>query len=875
MAPHKQLTPAMQQFWDLKNQYPGCILLVRMGDFYETFYEDAVICARELDIVLTTRSKDPEGNPIALAGVPYHAAETYIPRLVRRGYRVAICEQVEDPKKAKGVVKRDVVRVVTPGCAIDPMIIDAPESRYLMAILPDRKGESFGIACLEISTGEFFVRMVPKGEGRMGIASLIESSRPAECLLPERIDPAITGLIDSLGVVITERSPAEFDPGDGNSLLCRQFGVTSLEGFGLREMPLAVGAAGAAFSYATLTQKTALPHLSEIRVMQPSEGMILDAVTQRNLEITRTERGERSRSTLLGTLDLTKSPMGRRRLSTEITAPLTSIPAINDRLDLVEWFIHHPLIRSEIEERLSECGDIERIAGRIAYGNASPRDLLALAGSLGYLLQIRSCLPGDLPPLLDKLSGDIGSFGELIDQITTAITDDPPILVRNGGVIRDGYDPILDELRGTAGSGREWILSLQQSERERTGIKSLKIAYNQVFGYYIEVTRPNLAKVPTEYERKQTTATGERFTLPELREYERTIATADERALLREGELYTSLIEELRPMVPAFQKAARATGMIDLLLSFALVAEKQGYTRPGLTGGGSIRIRGGRHPVVEATVAGGYVPNDTDLDTAGDQILILTGANMAGKSTYMRSVALICIMAQTGSFVPADSAEIGVIDRIFTRVGASDDLAGGQSTFMVEMVELASILRNATERSLVLLDEIGRGTSTVDGYSIARSVLEYLHGKRSSGPKTLFATHFHRLVEVEGELKRVRNYHFAVRETKKEIAFLRKLIPGATDRSYGIHVARLAGVPEKVLIRAESILKEVLEEEERGGTDGRRRPRYTQLLLSDLSREEPPESPVIAELREIDIDRVSPIEALNILSDLKNKLVVR
>ncbi|MBR1368183.1 DNA mismatch repair protein MutS [Methanocalculus chunghsingensis] len=871
MASHTQLTPAMKQFWDMKNQYPDCILLVRMGDFYETFYEDAVTCARELDIVLTTRSKDPEGNPIALAGVPYHAAETYIPRLVRKGYRVAICEQVEDPKKAKGVVKRDVVRVVTPGCAIDPMIIDAPESRYLMAILPDRKNESFGIACLELSTGEFFVRMIQKGEGRMGIASLIEASRPAECLIPERTDPAVTSLIASLGVVITERSPAEFDPADSDTILCRQFGVASLEGFGLREMPLAVGAAGAAFSYATRTQKTALPHLSEIRVMQPSEGMILDAVTQRNLEITRTERGEKSRSTLLGTLDLTKSPMGRRRLSMEITAPLTSISAINERLDLVEWFIHHPLIRSDIEDLLSECSDIERIAGRIAYGNASPRDLLSLAGSLSSLVRIRTCLSGEVPPLMDKLSRDIGQFGDIIALIESAIADDPPLLIRNGGVIREGYDPTLDELRKTAGSGREWILTLQQSERERTGIKSLKIAYNQVFGYYIEVTKPNLTKVPPEYERKQTTATGERFTLPELREYERTIATADERALLREAELYIHLIEELRPMVPAFQKAARATGMIDLLLSFALVAERQGYTRPGLTGGGSIRIRGGRHPVVESTVTGGYVPNDTDLDTVGDQILILTGANMAGKSTYMRSVALICIMAQTGSFVPADAAEIGVIDRIFTRVGASDDLAGGQSTFMVEMVELASILRNATERSLILLDEIGRGTSTVDGYSIARSVLEYLHGKRPSGPKTLFATHFHRLVEVEGELSRVRNYHFAVRETEKEITFLRKLIPGATDRSYGIHVARIAGVPEKVLIRADSILKEVLEEEERGGTEGRRRPRYTQLLISDLSQEKPPESPVLAELRQIDIDRLSPIEALNILSDLKKR----
>ncbi len=865
------LTPAMQQVEDMKNQYPGCILFMRMGDFYETFYEDAEICARELGIVLTSRSTDPSGKPIPLAGIPYHAAEAYIPRLVRRGYRVAVCEQIEDPKKAKGVVKRDVVCVHTPGCAVDPSIVDAPDSRYLMALLPDRKAESFGVAILEITTGEFSVREISKREGTEGIASVIESQRPAECLIPERTDPEILRLLESYFVLITERHPGEFDPTDANSLLCRHFGVATLEGFGIVEMPLAVGAAGAALSYAIATQKNTLPHLSEIRLMHASDRMILDAVTQRNLEITRTIGGERSKATLISTLDSTKTPMGRRALSSEITAPLTSKQAINDRLDLVAWLLDSPLTRTDILESLSGCGDIERISGRIAIGNASPRDLISLASSLAAVRGITGSLEGEVPPLMEELAGEIGSFDPTIALIRSAIADDPPLLVRNGGVIRIGYDPDLDALRDTAGSGRDWILSLQQSERERTGIKSLKIAYNQVFGYYIEVTKPNLSRVPPEYERKQTTASGERFTLPALREYERTIATADERALAREAELYLDLIGKLRPLVPAFQAAARAVGMIDLLLSFADTAARRGYVRPLLTDSSSIVIRGGRHPVVEESVQSGFVPNDTEMDSEGDQILILTGANMAGKSTYMRSVALICIMAQSGSFVPADFAEIGLLDRIFTRVGASDDLAGGQSTFMVEMVELAYILRHVTDRSLVILDEIGRGTSTVDGYSIARSVLEFLHGRRSSGPKTLFATHFHRLVEVESELKRVRNYHFAVRETDDEITFLRKLIPGATDRSYGIHVARLAGVPEKVLTRARTILRETLAEEERGEVPGKRKPRYTQLLLMDSGSVEKQNHPVLSELSSLDIDTMSPIEALNTLAELKKK----
>ena len=818
MVPQKKLTPAMEQVRMFKEQYPDCILFMRMGDFYETFWEDAEICARELDIVQTSRSKDPDGNPIPLAGIPYHALDLYLPRMIRKGYKIAICEQIEDPKTAKGCVKRDVIRVVTPGTAIDSGIVDTSAAHYLMAVAADTKGRA-GLAFLDITTGEFFVEDIPLEESNASLATEIERYTPAEILVPQQIPANLLTFLAGCGLVITPGRAGLFD--DGEQALCTAFGVASLDGYDCADSPLCISAAAAALRYAKETQKTALPHISGFFRRHSGDAMVLDAITLRNLEILSPLRGDRNDTTLFGFLNRTKTPMGSRTLRSTVTVPLLDAAAINRRLDAVEFFTNRPVLCKTLDGVLAKVADIERIAGRIAYGNASPRDLLSLAASLSILPEIEKEI-GKTSGLLAEQLARIPDFSGVAGLITSAIIEDPPAVYRNGGVIRAGYNADLDELRTVVATGRDWIAELQQSERDRTGIKSLKIAYNNVFGYYIEVTKANISKVPPEYERKQTTVNGERFTLPALREREALMAQADDRILALEVALYESLLATLRDHVP------------------------------------------------EDSVPGGYVPNDTEMNASGDQILILTGANMAGKSTYMRSVALICIMAQIGSFVPARYARIGMVDRIFTRVGASDDLAGGQSTFMVEMLELANILNNATDRSLILLDEIGRGTSTVDGYAIARAVLEFLHGKGASGPRTLFATHFHQLIGMEQEFRRMKNYHFAVKEDQHDITFLRKLIPGATDRSYGIHVARIAGVPKKVLTRAEAILNQALRED--AGSGGRKY--YTQMLLVDTTAEPltPEVSAVEERVREANINEMTPMQALMFINELKSML---
>ena len=866
MVPQKKLTPAMEQVRMFKEQYPDCILFMRMGDFYETFWEDAEICARELDIVQTSRSKDPDGNPIPLAGIPYHALDLYLPRMIRKGYKIAICEQIEDPKTAKGCVKRDVIRVVTPGTAIDSGIVDTSAAHYLMAVAADTKGRA-GLAFLDITTGEFFVEDIPLEENNASLATEIERYTPAEILVPQQIPANLLTFLAGCGRVITPGRAGLFD--DGEQALCTAFGVASLDGYDCADSPLCISAAAAALRYAKETQKTALPHISGFFRRHSGDAMVLDAITLRNLEILSPLRGDRNDTTLFGFLNRTKTPMGSRTLRSTVTVPLLDAAAINRRLDAVEFFTNRPVLCKTLDGVLAKVADIERIAGRIAYGNASPRDLLSLAASLSILPEIEKEI-GDPSGLLAEQLARIPDFSGVAGLITSAIIEDPPAVYRNGGVIRTGYNADLDELRTVVATGRDWIAELQQSERDRTGIKSLKIAYNNVFGYYIEVTKANISKVPPEYERKQTTVNGERFTLPALREREALMAQADDRILALEVALYESLLATLRDHVPELKEAAEGIGMIDMLVSFAELASANRYVRPEFSAGADLLIRDGRHPIVEDSVPGGYVPNDTEMNASGDQILILTGANMAGKSTYMRSVALICIMAQIGSFVPARYARIGMVDRIFTRVGASDDLAGGQSTFMVEMLELANILNNATDRSLILLDEIGRGTSTVDGYAIARAVLEFLHGKGASGPRTLFATHFHQLIGMEQEFRRMKNYHFAVKEDQHDITFLRKLIPGATDRSYGIHVARIAGVPKKVLTRAEAILNQALRED--AGSGGRRY--YTQMLLVDTTAEPltPEVSAVEERVREANINEMTPMQALMFINELKSML---
>jgi len=844
-----------------------------MGDFYETFCEDAEICAREMEITLTSRGRKPDGQDIPLAGIPYHALDGYLSRMISRGYKVAICEQVEDPKKAKGIVKRDVVRVVTPGTVIDAALLSGEGARYLMAATLNQKKSVLGLAFLDISTGDFQVSEIPFDEHGEALRSDIARFRPSECIIPADLD-TLAGVVSRFVPLVSRQDMSIFDLDAAKSLLCRQFEIPDLTAHPCIHMPQALVAAGAALAYAQKTQFDPLSHIRSLSANQQSEYLILDAVTLRNLEIVSNIRDRSEEDTLISTLDLTLTPMGKRLIRRWVTAPLRSVPEIDRRLDVVEYAVTNSILRQDVRSLLHRFADMERIAGRISYGNASPRDLVTLCTAADAAGNVRSRLfDVDLPHALQEASCGIADLSEIASLIQRALVDEPPALVRKGGVIRDGYNEELDRLRLISRDGRQWIADLEQQEKERTGIKSLKIRYNAVFGYFIEITKANLSLVPVDYERRQTTANGERFTIPVLREVESQIATADERLLSLEEELYTDLLARVRSHVSALQQTGHAIGSIDVYLALAEAALKYRYVRPQLVDEPTLLVREGRHPVVEASIAGGFVPNDAEMSASGEQILIITGANMAGKSTYMRSVALIVIMAQMGSFVPATYAKIGLVDRIFTRVGAFDDLASGQSTFMVEMLELATILNCATEKSLVILDEIGRGTSTLDGYCIARAVLEYLHGKKSKGARTLFATHFHELVGVEEDLKRVKNCHFAVKETDNDVVFLRKLIPGATDRSYGIHVAQLAGVPDPVIRQAGDLMKKIIRGEETPGGGVRR---YTQMILVDApSAVHAPVSHALALLRDelavIDVNSLTPLQALTLLSDLRKK----
>jgi DNA mismatch repair protein MutS len=869
-----RLTPVMRQYWEIKEKYPDTVLFFRIGDFYETFESDAELISRELEIVLTSRSKSGD-NRIPLAGVPYHAADGYIAKLVGKGYKVAIVDQVGDTKNSKGIVKRELVRVITPGTVIDSAMLSSSASSSLLALCPDLKNNLWGMALLDISTGEFFVAIADHDSGFQNILSEIARYRPAECILPSPAPDELKERIRDRGVVVTIYKDEEFSEPRARRTLLEHYHVASLAGYGCDGSPAAIGAAGAALAYAKETQNSPLTHISSLSLRSFAQGLTLDAITLRNLEVKESIRLETKGATLLSCLDLTKTPMGSRMLTRTLSRPFTDIDEITKRLDAIDFLIACTPERLALRTLLTLCADIERIAARIAYGNAGPRDLIALADSLSALPKIRStvqdCRTVAIPQHIIDALQDLYDLPDNIDLIRRALVDEPPAIARNGGVIRLGYSKELDEIKGVLYSGKGWIVELQQKEREQTGIKSLKIGYNRIFGYYIDITKPNIPLVPPHYQRRQTTATGERYTLPELQEKETLITHADERVLALERELYTGLVDVLRIAIPDLQAIARGIAVLDVSAALAEIAQTRDYVRPQLNTSDAIIIRDGRHPVVERGVFGNFVPNDTELASSGTQVMIITGANMAGKSTYMRAVALICIMAQAGSFVPARHAIIGILDRIFTRVGAFDDLASGQSTFFVEMLELANILNNVTSKSLVILDEIGRGTSTVDGCSIAKAVLEYLHGRSGAGPKTLFATHFHELVEVEGDLKRVKNYHFAVKETKNDVVFLRKLIPGATDKSYGIHVARLAGIPKKVTERAESILTETMNRDVPSGT---RPQRYTQILLFDNDSTTPTaaQHPALDELACINPDEMTPLQALAKIAELRRML---
>ncbi len=870
-----RLTPAMAQYAAIRARYPGTILFFHIGDFYETFGEDAVTVSRELDLVLTSRGRDGEGQKIPLAGVPYHAAEGYISRLVNRGYRVAVCDQVGDTKPGRGLVEREVVRVITPGTVTGESLLDTPQARYLMALVTDNESRMLGLAFLDVSTGEFFAISASVAE----LPGAIARSRPSECVVPQDLPDRITGLLRESGVVVTPLEDDAFEFSGARALLSQQLGTGPGGGCGCTVSPVLVRAAGAALAYAVKTQMAPLGHIRELTVRNPADCMLLDACTLRNLEIIAPVRQNGRDTSLRAALDETRTPMGSRMLSRMLTEPLRNQETIAARLDAVGYLSTHSLETAELGLLLKKCADIERIAGRIASGTLGPREALALGRSLDALPAIRTALadiPSGTESLLTRILEGIVPRPDIVALIGRAISDDPPALARNGGMIKPGYDAALDRLREITGKGKEWIGAFQTRERERTGIRSLKVGYNSVFGYYIEVTKPNLGLVPAEYERKQTTSTGERFMTEPLRAMEAEIATADERIRALEAELYTSFVRDLRGAVPDLQNSSKAVGELDVYTGFAGIAGRYNYTRPVVTQSARIRIREGRHPVVERHMTGRFVPNDACLDTGGDQILILTGANMAGKSTFMRAVALITLMAQVGSFVPAAHAEIGIVDRIFTRVGAFDDLASGQSTFMVEMTELAMILTKATDQSLVVLDEIGRGTSTLDGGAIARAVLEHLHGAGRTGPRTLFATHFHDIVDLAVTHPRMKNFHFAVEDNGKELIFLRKIVPGATDRSYGIHVAALAGVPPKVTERAAEILAGMMKKRP-GDRNGKR---YTQAVL--FGGEKPPltgyrpfsdeETRVLLEIRNAAPDSMTPLEALTLLVDLQKRL---
>ena len=871
-----KVTPAMQQFYDAKQQYPDCIIFFRMGDFYETFCEDAQVCARELDITLTSRGRMPDGQEIPLAGVPYHAVDTYLSRMIGKGYKVAICEQVEDPRKAKGVVKRAVVRVVTPGTVIDASLLSTEQARYLMSVYPDLKKKQVGLAFIDISTGDLQYTEISTKDIYDGIRAETARYHPAECIIPEGAGEELKGFLHLVVPLVSTQDPELFTLASAEKVLCQQLDISSPEDLPCAGYPYGTVAAGAALAYAQKTQFDALSHIRSVHRTDAASHLVLDAVTLRNLEILHNIRDRTEEGTLVAAIDMTLTPMGRRLVRRRIAAPLLDPGEINRRLDAVSFFTGRSGVRHDTRTCIHRFPDLERIAGRISYGNASPRDLVTLASSAQAVKALKKILSDepdehDIPQELSAAISGIKDITSLADLITRAIVEDPPAIIRKGGVIRDGFHEELDKLRTISKNGKQWILDLELQEKERTGIKSLKIKYNAIFGYFIEVTKANLSSVPGDYERRQTTANGERYTIPALREMESQIATADERLLGLEEEIFREILDKASQEVPSIQEIAHAVGKIDLYAGLAETALKNRYVRPELADTPSLLVREGRHPVVEISLKGGFVPNDAELSAGEDQVLIITGANMAGKSTYMRSVALIIILAQMGSFVPATYARVGIVDRIFTRVGAFDDLASGQSTFMVEMMELATILNHATDKSLVILDEIGRGTSTLDGYCIAKAVLEHLHGKKSKGPRCLFATHFHEIVGIEADLKRVRNCHFAVKETDKDVIFLRKLVPGATDRSYGIHVARLAGVPLPVITRSEELMRRIMSGEDQAGGGVKR---YTQMILLDSGagqEQDPGPDPLREELNLLKVNEITPIEALGILASLQEK----
>jgi DNA mismatch repair protein MutS len=860
------MTPMLKQYFDVKKQYPGCVLFFRVGDFFETYGEDAETASRELEIVKTSRDNGRE-DPVSMAGVPFHAVEGYLRRLVQKGYKVALCDQVEDPRLAKGLVKREVVRVLTAGTVLDPQMLDSSKNNYLMSLASGKNG--WGMALADVSTGEFLTSRLPI-EGHAAVLEEVQNWKPSEIILDIEtcLHERLLEGIRALNLPLT-RLEEVMGQAEASGILKDYFGLAMLDGVGLSESPEAVKAAAAVIRYLKDTQKTSVLPLQVPRTFSSGDCLILDYTTSRNLELTETMVGGRREGSLLWVMDRTTTPMGARLLRRWMERPLVDMESITARQDAVEDAVSGYSACGRLRKIFSGMADLERVTSRIVLGTANARDLLALRNSLGLLPGIAEALSSmaGCARLKELLEG-MDLLEDVRSAIEKTIAEDPPLGLRDGGLIRPGYDPGLDELKEVRSSGREWIARMEETERERTGIRSLKVGFNNVFGYYIEVTRSNLSLVPQDYIRKQTIAGGERFISPELKEYEARILGADEKIKALEYEIFLRVREETGRQAARIQKLAGILAELDVLSSFADLAVERNYSRPEMTRDGVLVIRNGRHPVVEVVLGGSFVPNDLRIDSDLERFLIITGPNMAGKSTYLRQTALMVIMAQMGSFIPAEAAQVGVVDRVFTRVGATDDLHLGKSTFMVEMAETANILNNATVNSLVILDEIGRGTSTFDGMSLAWAVAEHLSQRVRA--KTLFATHFHEMTRMENDLPGIRNYRVEVRENGKSITFLHRIVPGGADRSYGIYVARLAGIPPPVLNRAHEILEE-LERKEREPA-GRIPPRERPAPGVQLGFFEPQPHPLLEEIKKVSLERMTPLEAMVLIDRWKKGL---
>ena len=862
-------TPLMDQYLAIKAKHKNAILFYRMGDFYEMFYDDAKIASEVLGITLTSRAHGKSAK-VPLAGFPYHALDNYLTKMIKAGYRVAICEQVEDPKKAKTIVKRDVIEIVTPGTTFYDELLESKRNNYLAAVFV--KKEICAVAAIDITTGEFFVSEFPKENLREQVLSL----QPAEILTAETQLAYISNEIKSdLNSFITTREDWIFSRDYGYEILIEHFQTASLKGFGCEDLDAGIVAAGAVLNYLKENQKNKLKHITQLRRRYDSDYMTIDPTTQRNLELMQTLSQRDNRGVLITVLDQTRTAMGGRRLVNWLLNPLNQVSVINRRLDAVDEFLNNEIERRELRETLGKIGDLERLLSKIITGRANARDLISLKSAINLIPKIKSHLEERESEYAVEIRDNLLELRHVVNEIEKAIVEDPPLATTEGGLIRRGYNSDLDHLREISFSGKDWIARLQKTERTRTGIPSLKVNFNKVFGYYIEVTKPHLAKVPDDYIRKQTLVNAERFITPELKEYEEQVLNAEEKIVDLEYKLFDEVRQLVSREVKAIQKNASLIGELDCLLNFAQIALDNNYVKPIITSNDEITIKDGRHPVVEKLLPAGesFVPNDVYINNKTDQILIITGPNMAGKSTYLRQVGLIVLMAQIGSFVPANSAEIGLVDKIFTRVGASDNLAGGESTFLMEMNETANILNNTTPRSLILLDEIGRGTSTFDGLSIAWSVTEYLHEHSSVAAKTLFATHYHELTELALMLPRVKNYNVAVKEWGDKVIFLRKIVAGGCDHSYGIQVAQLAGLPSKVIKRAKEVLAN-LEADELTTNDVPRlaRPLSANKIegkIDQLDFFEKQEQHLREELKKLDINVLTPIEALNKLFELK------